>query len=505
MEVSLPHSEQSVAATTSSRRPRRRPTWRASTACVTAIAPRIRRELLDHYERTRAEGFGAEVKRRIILGTYVLSSGYYDAYYLRAQKVRQLIRRDFTRAFSRRWTRCFRRPRRSRRSSSASGRRIRSQMYLADMFTIAANLTGGCAISVPCGFAEAEGVRLPVGLQLSGAAFDEARSAADRLLPTSKARTGIRSARRPLPSHEASCHLAGPAEQPRSLAHDALRFRRGAPGRSAPLPIANALTRRKHQGLRTVAPDRPAHAPWRANLSGQESGKFPFMYPPTAALLLAPVSLLGQTGLIIALVAGQRRRHGRPRIVLAVRLATGSWQRQHLLALSGPEHGHFGLRLEQFSPRAAEPAAAGVDAGRFAALQEKRKSWAGRCSRSRPWIKAFPFIVIVYLLYRRYWMAAASLAACCWRFCSSLLAGRRFVVSTQARADVQTLVGGDAVQVRRKRRGAATGTEQFLEKPVHLRSGQSDAAARGCGRAGSSVTRRSTRILRTSDFRRSQA
>ena len=76
-----------------------RPTWRASTACVTATGRRIRENLLDHYGRTRAEGFGAEVKRRIILGTYVLSSGYYDAYYLRAQKVRTLIRQDFARAF----------------------------------------------------------------------------------------------------------------------------------------------------------------------------------------------------------------------------------------------------------------------------------------------------------------------------------------------------------------------------------------------------------------------
>jgi aspartyl-tRNA(Asn)/glutamyl-tRNA(Gln) amidotransferase subunit A len=133
------------------------------------------KDLLDHYERTRAEGFGAEVKRRIILGTYALSSGYYDAYYLRAQKVRELIRRDFTRVFQQ--VDALVSPT-SPTTAFKIGERNEDplQMYLADIFTIAANLTGICALSVPCGFAPTEdGARLPVGMQLIGQALDEAR------------------------------------------------------------------------------------------------------------------------------------------------------------------------------------------------------------------------------------------------------------------------------------------------------------------------------------------
>jgi aspartyl-tRNA(Asn)/glutamyl-tRNA(Gln) amidotransferase subunit A len=131
------------------------------------------RDLLEQYERSRAEGFGAEVKRRIILGTYVLSSGYYDAYYLRAQKVRELIRQDFARAFEQ--VDAIVSPT-SPIPAFEPGERDPLQMYLADIFTIPANLTGICAISLPCGFAKAEeGTRLPVGLQLLGKAFDEPR------------------------------------------------------------------------------------------------------------------------------------------------------------------------------------------------------------------------------------------------------------------------------------------------------------------------------------------
>src|SRR5438445_5641826 len=111
------------------------------------------KDLLDHYGRTRDEGFGAEVKRRIILGTYVLSSGYYDAYYLRAQKVRQLIRQDFGQAF--RKVDALISPT-SPVPAFKLGERTADplQMYLADIFTIAANLAGICGISLPCGFAE---------------------------------------------------------------------------------------------------------------------------------------------------------------------------------------------------------------------------------------------------------------------------------------------------------------------------------------------------------------
>lgn len=131
--------------------------------------------LVEHYERTRAEGFGAEVKRRIILGTYVLSSGYYDAFYLRAQKVRELIRRDFVEAFKK--VDLLISPT-SPVPAFKIGERTADplQMYLADIFTIAANLAGICAISLPCGFATSEsGTQLPVGLQLLASSLDEAR------------------------------------------------------------------------------------------------------------------------------------------------------------------------------------------------------------------------------------------------------------------------------------------------------------------------------------------
>jgi len=126
--------------------------------------------LVDMYCRTRAEGFGPEVKRRILVGTYVLSHGYYDAYYLKAQKIRRLIARDFAEAFKG----CdvivgpttpsvaFR-----------LGEKVDDpvQMYLNDIYTVAANLAGLPALSIPCGFAGG----MPVGLQLVGDYFAEAR------------------------------------------------------------------------------------------------------------------------------------------------------------------------------------------------------------------------------------------------------------------------------------------------------------------------------------------
>jgi aspartyl-tRNA(Asn)/glutamyl-tRNA(Gln) amidotransferase subunit A len=132
------------------------------------------KDMLDLYGRTREEGFGPEVKRRIILGTYVLSSGYYDAYYLRAQKVRELIRRDFARAFEK--VDALVSPT-SPVPAFKLGERVADplQMYLADIFTIAGNLAGICGISVPCGFAEVAGHRLPIGLQFLGKALHEAR------------------------------------------------------------------------------------------------------------------------------------------------------------------------------------------------------------------------------------------------------------------------------------------------------------------------------------------
>ncbi len=132
------------------------------------------RDLADHYGRTRGEGFGKEVKRRIILGTYVLSSGYYDAYYLRAQKVRTLIRRDFVEAFEK--VDGLLSPT-SPVPAFKIGERMSDplQMYLSDIFTIAANLAGICGISIPCGDADVDGKKLPVGLQIMAPAFEEAR------------------------------------------------------------------------------------------------------------------------------------------------------------------------------------------------------------------------------------------------------------------------------------------------------------------------------------------
>ncbi len=126
--------------------------------------------LIGMYQETRSAGFGDEVKRRIMLGTYALSSGYYDAYYLKAQKVRTLIRQDFLEVFAQvdflltpiAPTPAFK-----------IGEKVNDplQMYLSDIFTIPTNLAGTCAMSLPCGFSKDE---LPIGLQLIGKPFAEA-------------------------------------------------------------------------------------------------------------------------------------------------------------------------------------------------------------------------------------------------------------------------------------------------------------------------------------------
>lgn len=168
IEVSLPHTRYAIAAY-----------YVIATAEASANLARfdgVRYGLrvegedpLTLYGRTRAAGFGAEVKRRIILGTFVLSSGYYDAYYLQAQKARTLIRRDFEQAFQHcdalltpvAPTPAYR-----------IGETVKDplQMYLGDIFTVPANLAGICGLSVPCGFTS-EG--LPIGLQILGPAFRE--------------------------------------------------------------------------------------------------------------------------------------------------------------------------------------------------------------------------------------------------------------------------------------------------------------------------------------------
>jgi aspartyl-tRNA(Asn)/glutamyl-tRNA(Gln) amidotransferase subunit A len=121
------------------------------------------------YKTTRGQGFGPEVKRRIMLGTYALSAGYYDAYYLKAQKARTLIKADFDAAFDdvdvilgpTSPTTAFR-----------IGEKVKDplKMYLSDVFTLSMNLAGICGLSLPCGFDE-QG--LPIGLQVTGPAFGE--------------------------------------------------------------------------------------------------------------------------------------------------------------------------------------------------------------------------------------------------------------------------------------------------------------------------------------------
>ncbi len=131
--------------------------------------PEKPKDIIDLYASARGEGFGPEVKRRIMLGTFALSSGYYDAYYLKALKVRTLIKGDFDKAFERvdviaspvTPTTAFR-----------IGEKLSDPlaMYLTDIYTISANLAGICAISLPCGF---DGAGLPIGLQLMGPSFGE--------------------------------------------------------------------------------------------------------------------------------------------------------------------------------------------------------------------------------------------------------------------------------------------------------------------------------------------
>jgi aspartyl-tRNA(Asn)/glutamyl-tRNA(Gln) amidotransferase subunit A len=169
VEISLPHTDYAVAAY-----------YIIATAEASANLARfdgIRygarvdgADPIELYGKTRGAGFGPEVKRRIILGTYVLSSGYYDAYYLRAQKVRTLVRRDFLQAFEKvdaivtptTPTAAF-------KAGEKSGDPL--QMYLSDIFTISCNLAGICGLSLPCGFTQ--NPKLPIGLQLLGKPLGE--------------------------------------------------------------------------------------------------------------------------------------------------------------------------------------------------------------------------------------------------------------------------------------------------------------------------------------------
>jgi len=128
-------------------------------------------DLVDMYTRTRTEGFGEEVKRRIMLGSYVLSAGYYDAYYLKAQKVRTLIKQDFVNAFERvDAIICPTAPETAFKAGEKTDDPL--TMYLSDIYTISLNLFGGCGLSMPCGF---DNSGMPIGVQLLGNYFEEGK------------------------------------------------------------------------------------------------------------------------------------------------------------------------------------------------------------------------------------------------------------------------------------------------------------------------------------------
>jgi aspartyl-tRNA(Asn)/glutamyl-tRNA(Gln) amidotransferase subunit A len=134
-------------------------------------------DIWEAYRQTRERGFGSEVKRRIIMGAFALSAGYYDAFYLKAQKVRTLIKQDFDRAFAR--VDVVVGPT-SPTTAFKIGEKVDDplQMYLSDVFTLSCNLAGICGLSLPCGFAAdtsagGGGAELPIGLQIQGPAFQE--------------------------------------------------------------------------------------------------------------------------------------------------------------------------------------------------------------------------------------------------------------------------------------------------------------------------------------------
>lgn len=124
------------------------------------------------YARSRAEGFGPEVQRRIMLGTYMLSAGYYDAYYKRALQVRRLIARELATAFEK--CHVLLGPTSPTPAFPIGGKSDPLSMYLCDVYTVNTNIAGICGLSLPCGFADVDGRKLPIGLQLQAKAFDEA-------------------------------------------------------------------------------------------------------------------------------------------------------------------------------------------------------------------------------------------------------------------------------------------------------------------------------------------
>jgi aspartyl-tRNA(Asn)/glutamyl-tRNA(Gln) amidotransferase subunit A len=172
VEVSLPHTEYGIAA------------YYVIAPCEASSnlarydgvhyghrTPHAVKDIIELFSRSRAEGFGEEVQRRIMIGTYALSSGYYDAYYLRALKVRALIKRDFDRAFEKcDVILCPTSPTPAFKAGEKTGDPL--QMYLCDVFTVTCNIAGIGGISLPCGFTTGS-KPLPIGLQLLGPTFGE--------------------------------------------------------------------------------------------------------------------------------------------------------------------------------------------------------------------------------------------------------------------------------------------------------------------------------------------
>ncbi|GAB4405765.1 MAG: Asp-tRNA(Asn)/Glu-tRNA(Gln) amidotransferase subunit GatA [Anaerolineales bacterium] len=168
VEVSLPHTEYALPAYYLIAPAEASANLARYDGVKYGLSVRESGDVWDMIRQTRGQGFGPEVKRRIMLGTYALSAGYYEAYYLRAQKTRTLIRQDFDRAFQQvDVLACPVSP----TVAFPIGERAEDplQMYLSDVFTLACSLAGVCGISVPCGFADG----LPVGLQIIGNVFDE--------------------------------------------------------------------------------------------------------------------------------------------------------------------------------------------------------------------------------------------------------------------------------------------------------------------------------------------
>jgi aspartyl-tRNA(Asn)/glutamyl-tRNA(Gln) amidotransferase subunit A len=169
VEVQMPHFDYSIAAYYVIATAEASSNLARYDGCHYGYRSPNARDYIEVYSKSRAEGFGAEVKRRIMLGTFALSSGYYDAYYLKALKVRNLIRQDFTNAFTK--ADCLMMPV-APSTAFKIGEKTSDplQMYLADVYTIAVNLAGVPGISIPCGF---DANRLPIGLQIIGPAFSE--------------------------------------------------------------------------------------------------------------------------------------------------------------------------------------------------------------------------------------------------------------------------------------------------------------------------------------------